>query len=282
MRDIPNIRGMKMKKVKLITGLISIVLILSLATPVFAGPPPDNPGKGPPEVGKMVFIHYKKGAAPVKPEGKPEKGPKGKDEPYSYSGIHWMDLFTPVTVDYLISYIGQRGNGVTLLDTKDGVTAAFKTWEDDPRSSIVFNWAGWTDSLPDTYDGYNVVGWGDLSQYPGAIAVTVVWYLLGTGWILDCDVVLNNESSLMWTQADIGNSDPDTQVIDGPGYDVDIQNIMTHESGHWLQLNDLYEEVGMEQTMYGYASDGELKKRSLEDGDLAGIRYIYGQRGKKR
>jgi hypothetical protein len=100
---------------------------------------------------------------------------------------------------------------------------------------------------------------------------------------LDCDVVLNNsDPSLIWTLADIGSNDPDMQVIDGPGYEVDIQNIMTHEAGHWLQLNDLYDEVAAEQTMFGYAEDGELKKRSLESGDIAGVRYIYPQRGKNR
>jgi hypothetical protein len=269
-----------MRMAKILIVLISFVLMFTLTSPVFAAPPPDNPGKGPREVGKVVFVHYKSGAAPVKPEGVPNKPPKDENSPYSYSGIHWMDWFIPVS--YYISYSGEPGNGANLVATMSGANAAFSAWERDQPSYIAFTCEGWTNLLPDVYDGYNVVGWGDLSQYQDAIAVTVVWYLLGTGWIVDCDVVLNNDPSLTWTQVDIGSNDPNTYVIDGPGYDVDIQNIMTHEAGHWLQLNDLYDEAAAEQTMYGYAKDGELQKRSLESGDIAGVRSIYPQRGKAR
>ncbi|MFC1909987.1 hypothetical protein ACFLXC_01680 [Chloroflexota bacterium] len=59
------------------------------------------------------------------------------------------------------------------------------------------------------------------------------------------------------------------------GFDVDIQNIMTHEAGHWLMLEDLDNSGAAEQTMYYQAADGELKKRSLEEGDIAGIQMIY-------
>lgn len=272
-----------MKKVKIFAVSILAVLMLGTTIPALAAPPPDNPGKGPAEIGKKVFIHYKNGVSLVKPAtqlGKPTKEDVG---PYSYSGIHWADWSIPVT--YYINKAGTPGTGATLEDTVAGVNAAFSTWEVDSRSYIDFNYGGTTELLPDTdlYDGYNVIGWGDLSDYPGAIAVTTTWYLQGSGWIVDCDVVLSNDSDLVWTQADIGDADPDTApLINGLGYDVDIQNIMTHEAGHWLQLNDLYETDAQEQTMYGYAGDGELKKRSLESGDEAGVRKIYPQRGKKR
>ena len=271
-----------MRMIKIFIVLVSIVLMFTLASPVWAAAPmPDTPGNGPREIGKVVFIHYKSEVVPVKPDGARGKPPRDETGPYSYSGIHWLDWNIPVS--YYISYTGQPGNGTSLLETMNGVNAAFSIWESDQRSYIDFTYAGWTDLLPDVYDGYNVVGWGDLSQYQDAIAVTIVWYLLGTGWILDCDVVLNNnDPSLTWTLADIGSNDPDTQVIDSPGYEVDIQNIMTHEAGHWLQLNDLYDEASTEQTMFGYAKDGELQKRSLESGDIAGVRYIYPQRGKNR
>ena len=58
------------------------------------------------------------------------------------------------------------------------------------------------------------------------------------------------------------------------GY-YDVQDIMTHEAGHWLMLGDLYTKAASEQTMYGYGSTGELKARTLESGDIAGLRKIY-------
>jgi hypothetical protein len=59
-----------------------------------------------------------------------------------------------------------------------------------------------------------------------------------------------------------------------PGY-YDVQNVATHEFGHWLDLNDLSDSSDTEKTMYYSISYGELKKRSLESDDIAGIRSIY-------
>jgi hypothetical protein len=58
------------------------------------------------------------------------------------------------------------------------------------------------------------------------------------------------------------------------GY-YDVQNVLTHELGHWLVLNDLYSSQDSEKTMYGYTSTGETKKRSLDADDINGINAIY-------
>ncbi len=57
----------------------------------------------------------------------------------------------------------------------------------------------------------------------------------------------------------------------------DVQNIATHEFGHWLQLNDLYSSTDYYKTMYGHAKTGETYKRTLHSDDIAGIKYIYGE-----
>jgi len=104
-------------------------------------------------------------------------------------------------------------------------------------------------------------------------------------YIVDCDTALNTDLFYAWTQVNLGSQDPnEVQLPDNPGYDVDVQNIMTHEAGHWLMLEDLYENITLytEQTMYGFASEWELKKRSLESGDEAGIKKIYPARGKNK
>jgi len=56
---------------------------------------------------------------------------------------------------------------------------------------------------------------------------------------------------------------------------MDFENIATHELGHSVGLDDLYDERSSEQTMYGYASYGETKKRTLEDGDINGVYQLY-------
>ena len=56
---------------------------------------------------------------------------------------------------------------------------------------------------------------------------------------------------------------------------MDFENIVTHEHGHVFGLDDLYTSTCSEETMYGYATEGETKKRTLESGDIMGIQRLY-------
>ena len=56
---------------------------------------------------------------------------------------------------------------------------------------------------------------------------------------------------------------------------MDVQNIITHEIGHSAGMNDLYSSSCLDETMYGYASEGETKKRDLNSGDIVGIKKLY-------
>jgi len=242
-------------------------MMLISVTPALAASPSDNPGKGHPEFDRIVFVHYADNFS--------KKGGSGNNAPqlYSYSGYHWASGNVPY-------WINPNSSRVAETDAINGIKASFQTWQDDPDSQIVLTYQGSTAYVPGlnaaSPDYQNVVGWAYLSDsYPGAIAVTIVWATRGSKLIVDSDTVLNTDGYFAWTQANI-TSDPDTTVLPSTAaYDVDVQNIMTHEAGHWLQLNDLYSSTAIEQTMYGYASDRELKKRSLESGDLAGVQKIY-------
>lgn len=55
----------------------------------------------------------------------------------------------------------------------------------------------------------------------------------------------------------------------------DVQSVATHEFGHWLTLYDLYDSTDSEKTMYEWTASNEIKKRSLDSDDIAGIRYVY-------
>ncbi|HEY91411.1 MAG TPA: hypothetical protein G4O07_06210 [Dehalococcoidia bacterium] len=256
--------------------LLVAALLLGLVGTALAAPPDDHPGKGPPVFEKSVFIHYPKEFAPGKPDGTPGVGPakKTKDtELYSYSKTHWPDS---VVLNGGITYCYNPANEPG--DFEAAIIASFDAWEEDPGSYVDFEHMGGTEEVPGLDvpqpDGQNIVGWADLSDdYPNAIGITIIWSYRSRSEkiIVDCDTVLNSNSYYAWTASD-GQQLPDTGA-----YDVDVQNIMTHEAGHWLMLNDMYYDAASEQTMYGYASDAELKKRSLEDGDLAGVRRIYGE-----
>ena len=46
--------------------------------------------------------------------------------------------------------------------------------------------------------------------------------------------------------------------------------------GHSLSLADLYGAADSEKTMYGYSATGETKQRTLDQDDINGIIYLYG------
>jgi len=94
----------------------------------------------------------------------------------------------------------------------------------------------------------------------GTLAANYYWYNRRTKIVYENDIVFN--TYYPWSTAGAA------------GY-YDVQNIGTHEQGHCLVLNDLYQSYQSEQTMYGYGAKGETKKQTLESGDIEGINYIY-------
>ena len=269
-------------KRRILTTICTFLLILSLlvvsGSSAFGAPPDDRPGKDPANFDKRVFIHYPKeipakGGTPGPPDGK-GGGDKGDKEDggkawYKYNGIHWEDSALPV----LFKLSNDDSAWLAAIEN------SFQTWENDPDSYVDFEYAGGFTGTPSSFigdgsmNGDNEVGWVSISEsYPNAIAVTLVWYNIFTGLIAEVDMAMNGD--FLWSQTDIpAGTDPDTVVGDSSSYDV--QNIVTHEVGHWLLLEDLYQKPAGDQTMFGYGSKGELKKRSLESGDLAGLGAIY-------
>ncbi|UCG95681.1 MAG: matrixin family metalloprotease [archaeon] len=114
-------------------------------------------------------------------------------------------------------------------------------------------------------DGKNEVYFGDIDQ-PGAIGVTIVWGVF-SGPPKGRKLV---EWDQIYDQVDFDWSDS------GEPGKMDFESIATHELGHSVGLDDLYDSGCSEMTMYGYADYGETKKRTLEDGDITGVSELYG------
>lgn len=270
-----------MKKV-LLTALLTAVLLMGLVGTAAAAPPADNPGKGPTD--KVVFVHYAKDAPAKKPHpggGKPGGTLTGVLSPdYSYSGIHWAD---PTAIEY---WVNPDDSGVNAPATVTAIEAAMATW-DDADGPLGYDYRGTTARQGGVLDDYNVVSWADISaEYPNAIAVTIVWYYRQGKHIAEVDTVMN--SALEWSHTDPGSipdlsgsaqptesryADPSGSGVSGK---YDIQNIMTHEAGHWIMLRDLYKSRDSLLTMYGYGSTGEISKDTLGYGDELGIEAVYG------
>jgi hypothetical protein len=115
----------------------------------------------------------------------------------------------------------------------------------------------------------NEVSYKDLvatygSSYTDTFAVTTVWWSNSTGRIVQAVT----EVGTKWPWSTSGEANK-----------VDVQNILTHEFGHWMRLLDIYSPpTCSEVTMWNSASYGETKKRTLEQADLDGLFSLYGAR----
>ena len=102
-------------------------------------------------------------------------------------------------------------------------------------------------------------------NYPveGVIAVAVIWGVFRgppeLREIVEVDIMFDTDYT--WGDATV---DPTV---------MDLQNIATHEFGHFAGLDDVR---ATEETMYLYTTWGETKKRDLYYGDIAGIQELYG------
>lgn len=113
---------------------------------------------------------------------------------------------------------------------------------------------------------------------PVAFAVTLAWHLQETGEIVDVDMEIN-EGRGTWTICDAGGCDDGGTIcpLSGCGRDggpVDLQNVITHELGHYLGMGHTTAEH-VDATMYASAQFGELTMRDLATDDVAGLCDAY-------
>lgn len=117
-------------------------------------------------------------------------------------------------------------------------------------------------------DDQNEVYFADIDS-PNAIAVTIVWGVFsGPPWarkLVEWDQVYD-DVTFDWAE---------NCLTEDCTSKMDFENIATHELGHSVGLDDLYESKCSEQTMFGYANYAETKKRDLEAGDIRGVQELY-------
>lgn len=106
-------------------------------------------------------------------------------------------------------------------------------------------------------DGKNEVYFADVST-KNAIAVTIVWW--------------NYYGIIEWDQI-YDDVDFQWSSTGAPGK-MDFENIATHEIGHAFGMGHP-SSTCKEETMYYSAAYGETKKRSLNTGDITGIKKLY-------
>jgi len=214
---------------------------------------------GQPDVERKIFVHF----------AKPEKPSPPTKESSSYKVFAKWDL-NALPVKYKIN---PSGSGLGETFVADTVELAADEWDYGAYS----NWGGVSSDLffydgsstktyanlawtSGTLDKENTIVFGDYED-ANVIAVTLIWYTRGTRQILEFDMIFDTDYP--W-----GNAAVNAEVMD-------LQNIATHELGHSVGLGDLYRPTTTLETMFGYADYGEVLKRDLYNGDIAGIQSLY-------
>jgi len=257
---------MSRKSFRLMVFLALTVVIFALAYPSFA----ERVARGKDRVlSKITFIHFRK--APGKPPwaGGGNGGGNGKKEEegvYSYiaKGVKWKseeDILLNPTFD-------ENLDGDLDQFVIDATIAGLAEWESADGANLQIFGDIFIDETVTYSDGarrgYNTISFGHYAN-SSVIGITTIWgYFTGPPGqreIIETHIQLNDDFE--W-----GNADIDSALMD-------VQNILTHELGHCAGMDDVYETNAVEETMYGYSEEGEVKKRDLYLGDIAGITGLY-------
>jgi len=214
---------------------------------------------------KVIFIHHKKGHAKPSGVGNAKKD-KESEGVYSYiaKGARWKEL-EALVLNPACTENPDGGMDETIIDA---TLTALDEWETGGSKNLAI----FGDLLIDdnityeagAYRSYNTITFGHYPE-PGVIAVTSVWgYFTGPPSmreIVEAHILMNDDYE--WADATVD------ELM------MDVQNIMTHELGHWAGMADVYDATATEETMYGYSTEGETKKRDLYYGDINGITGLY-------
>lgn len=142
---------------------------------------------------------------------------------------------------------------------------AFARWKQAANNKINFTQGSNTTTSKKGFDGKNIISWGRTSG--SALATTYTWYYPSTGLVAEVDTIMNQRYPWGWTPYSA------SACVNSNSYDA--QDILTHELGHWLGLDDTYSSSFVDNTLYGYGSTGEIKKDTLTSGDISGAQAIY-------
>ncbi len=282
---------MKKVVIPVILSAILVLLVLAILTPTAVAAPNENAsdkakdrtkvtipenavqiGPGVFNLGKsidadgktvqgLLFIDYQKkyGHNPKAPPDHGKSGGNGESVCFAFiaKGVKWKNeatwSFNPANFPDL--------NKRTLFgDFSDDIDK----WETPTVTQILGDGTNIDTNLSVSRNNFNDVFFGDIDS-EGAIAAAFLWYTLGkpsTRQMLEFDIVFDDVDFDWSNQAS------------GVGGKFDFNNIAMHEMGHGLGMGHP-DDSCTEETMYRFASEGEIDKRTLESGDIAGIQELY-------
>jgi hypothetical protein len=165
---------------------------------------------------------------------------------------------------YTVSYNIERNTIPTSLGWDASIHAAAQTWNDVNPSHFTF--------YNSAYDDVNIIYAESMSnQYDLAVTGPAHW----NNWFYITHMHTAFNSDLNWDTNNTPNQNPFTLDNNGSTTTYNVQNVMTHEFGHWLELEDTYSESCNSVTMYGNIGVGDIGKISLSIHDEDAINWMY-------
>jgi hypothetical protein len=216
----------------------------------------------PPGIRLRVFIHTPR---VVEPNHLGTCDPITTDS-YTYAVAPWR--IPPGGIKWKFSE-STVPTGVAKVDALTAIQDAFGTWNSEFEGNNLlapFEYDGKTTVKNTRLDGTNAVLWKSLCA--GIMGETYVWYNKDKGYVAEVDTAFNNRHPWFIFNESLGECQSPPDAPDA----YDVQNIATHEFGHWIGLGDVFAE---DLTMYLLGAGGELKKRTLGTGDKSGVDSKY-------
>lgn len=167
--------------------------------------------------------------------------------------------------------------GLSDAAVRAALVASFSTWQDVAcggrplgfRFSQLLQSTALTVGPIETEPNLNVISWLSAQEWAqlgfgsSEFARTKVWFDEHTGEIVGADIAFNGSIMPLTVCPDSTSCAPTA---------VDLQNVATHEIGHFLGLAHSADPAA---TMWCSAARGDHEKRSLGEDDSAGLCAIY-------
>jgi hypothetical protein len=171
----------------------------------------------------------------------------------------WVERSHPVL-------LGETGSDdISFAQAEHALEQALETWSSPACSDWDFDYRGTTSDTRAGFDSEdiegntNVVVWNeDDFTYGVFAALTLVTFDPTDGRIYDVDIEMNGTDY--------------TFSVDGEAGVFDVQDVLTHELGHFIGLG--HSTVG-EATMAGGSVPGETFRHDLDPDDIDGLCTIY-------
>ncbi|MFH0891071.1 MAG: matrixin family metalloprotease [Candidatus Liptonbacteria bacterium] len=271
---------MKNKNVLIYLAVLVVVLALSLSPALARNlnnseeqEVPEKEGvydvKGHPGVKLRVFIHQAK-PSPI-PATSLACNIPDPDSSAVVGGAGWK-ISTSVPWVYRLN-IFSVPSSVGSANLPTIANNAYGAWRQAATTKVSFSNGGNTSVNRAKRDSQNIIAWGAAPS--SALAVSYIWYNNSNGLALEVDTIMNKKYPWAWSNP--GTWTEKTPVGTTCAYQnvYDAQDILTHELGHTMGLDDEYTGEFAYNTMYGYGSTGQTNADTLTRGDVTGVQNLY-------